>query len=452
MREKSSHGYHKWCDLKLRDHVLLGYIKSLVRTREKRNQLRVAPPAMRFDKPYSPRMVVLMMAPTLVSISAPIHAQEVSSAVTSRVESDAVLVPTVEKSDERASGLELGAVIAVAYDDNIFLSKSKPEADTVIRVSPTVVYIQGDAKAGEGGFIAFAYRPTNVAYLQNHTENRIDQQAALTAGWRGKVSQITYTGAVQKLADATSDTGRQTDRMEFANEIRGAWMPREKIALELAAGSGQIDYDDRTLFDSMKTYGEIAVRYAYSPKTQVGLAYQAGRYEVDGASIQTTHQITANIDWKPREKIHVKLQAGAEQRVTDSGTDINPVVEGRIDWAPRQGTNLYLTAYQREAASAYYAGQNYSLKGVTAGISQRLGGKWTARLEAGQEKSSYHQVSGSGGGARKDKIWFVRPALEYRINDQCNVSLFYRVTDNSSSASAFGYSQRMAGLELQYKF
>ncbi len=409
---------------------------------------------MRFNKPYSPRMVVLMMASTTASVLPPIHAQEVSSAVTSRVESDAALVPTVEKSDERASGLEIGTILAVAYDDNIFLSKSKPEADTVIRVSPTVAYIQGDAKAGEGGFIEFAYRPTNVMYLQNHTENRIDQQAALTAGWRGKVTQITYTGAAQKLADATADTGRQTDRMEYANEIRAAWLPREKVTLELAAGSGQIVYDDPTLFDSKKTYGEIAVRYAYSPKTQVGLAYRAGRYDVDGGSAQTTHQITANIDWKPREKVHVKLQAGAEQRGTDSGTDINPVVEGRIDWTPRIGTNLYLSAYQREVASAYYAGQNYTLKGVTAGISQKFDGKWTARLETGQEKSSYHQVSGSGGGvgARNDKIWFVRPALEYRINDQCNVSLFYRVSDNSSSASAFGYSQRTVGLELNYRF
>ncbi len=393
-----------------------------------------------------------MLALSAAGALLPLDAQELSSVVSDRVGSAEGMVPTAVRNDERRSSLDLRAVISAAYNNNIFLSRLNPESDLVSRTAVSLAYRHGDLKNGDGGFIQVAYRPTGVIYVDHSHENRIDHQAAITAGWRGKASQITYTGAVQKLGDATADTGRPTDRLEFANELRAAWMPREKVTLELAVGNRQSNYSDPNLFDSRKTYGEVAMRYAYSPKTVVGIAYQAGRFEVDGADSQTTQQVTASIDWQPREKIHATLEAGAERRTTANGSRVNPVVAGRIDWTPRQGTSLYLTAYQREEASAFYAGQNYNVKGVTAGVAQRLGSDWTARLEAGRESATYRQVSGSGSGGRKDQTWFVRPALEYRLTDACDISLFYRISENTSSAADFGYNERIAGIELNYKF
>lgn len=399
-------------------------------------------------------MVVVMMASVSVGIPLPVLAQEVTTAVDDRLEAGdgSVPIPPVGEELPHRGGLDLGAAISVAYDNNIFLSKEKPEADTVYRVGASVAYTQGDAKEGEGGFIRFGYLPTSVNYAKHRHENRIDHQAAVLAGWRGKVTTITYTGGAQKLGDATSDTGRPTDRLESKNEVRAAWTPREKVTLEAAVGNEQSDYADPTFFDSNKVYGEIALRYAYSPKTEVGIAYQAGTFKVDDSGKQQVQQATAGIDWKPREKIRVKLQAGAEQRKTEHGTDVNPVLDGRVEWTPFKGTSLYFSAYQHEEASAFYAGQNYRVKGALAGISQRLGGRWTGKIEGGYETATYTQVAGSGGGGREDKIWFARPTLEYKITDACDISLFYRVSDDSSTDSDFGYGQKMAGIELKYQF
>jgi hypothetical protein len=291
-----------------------------------------------------------------------------------------------------------------------------------------------------------------VTYAKNDSDNRIDHQALLTAGWRGKVTELTYKGGIQKLGDATSETGRPTDRLEFENELRAAWQPREKVTLELAVGNQVSDYVDPTLYDSSKTYGEVAVRYAYSPKTRVGLAYQVARFKVDASPDQDTHQLTGDIEWQPREKIRINLKAGAEHRKVEGESQVNPVVEGRAEWTPREGTGIYVTAYQRQEASSFYAGQIYSVKGMSAGVSQRLGGNWTARLEGGLEKAAYSRVSGSGPSGRRDRIWFVRPALEYKISDEINVAVFYRVSADSSNSRDFGYAQRMAGVELNYKF
>lgn len=414
---------------------------------------------MIFHKPYSPRMVVLMLAASWANIPTPVRAQQVTTVVDDRVDSGVnseievvPAAPLVAQDEVKRAGWELGAVISAAYDSNIFLSSKNGTSDMVYRLGPTVAYTRGDAKEGEGGFIQMAYRPTGVVYGKSTTDNRIDHQAAITAGWRGKVTELTYKGAIQKLGDATAETGRQTDRVEFENEIRLAWLPREKVTLEVAAGNKQSDYADPTLFDSSKTYAEVAVRYAYSPKTQLGLAYQIGRFTVDGSSDQNTRQLTGSIDWQPREKIHIKVEAGAEHRKVDSDSQLNPVVEGRVDWTPREGTTVYLTGYQRQEASAFYSGQNYHVKGATAGISQRLGGNWSARLEGGLENASYSRVSGPGTSGRRDRIWFIRPALEYKISDAFNVSFFYRASENSSNSADFGYNQRMAGIELNYKF
>ena len=417
------------------------------------------PRLMNFQKPYPPRMVVLIIACISASIQTSFAEQETSPIVTDRMDSGiqgdvetVPVAPLVRQDQVKHDGWELGTLISAAYDSNIFLSSSKPTSDMVFRIGPVIAYSTSDSTTGEGGFIKVAYHPTAVIYATNNSDNRIDHQALLTAGWRGKVIQLTYKGAIQKLGDATADTGRLTDRVEFENELRAAWRPREKVTLEWAIGNQQSDYSDPTLFSSNKIYTEIASRYAYSPKTQIGLAYQVAQFKVLGSPDHDTQQLTGAIDWQPREKIRILLKAGAEYRKVANDSQINPVLESRVEWTSREGTSVYITAYQRQETSAYYAGQIYNAKGVTAGISQRLSEKWATRLETGFEKATYSQVSGSGASGRSDRIWFVRPALEYKISDESNIAVFYRVSNDSSSDPAFGYAQHMAGIEFVYKF
>lgn len=393
-----------------------------------------------------------MMACISAVVWLPVRAQEISPVVNDRVEPDGVNVPATPQSDKHRGGLELGAVVAAAYSNNIYLSKTNPTSDMVVRIGPLMAYTQGDANDGEGGYLQVAYRPVGVVYVENGSDNRIDQSVAIAAGWRGKASKLVYTGIAQKLGDATPNTGTQTNRLETKNEIRGTWMAREKIFTELAAGGFQTNYDDSSLVDSGRIYGEIAVRYAYLPKTEVGMAYRAGQLKIDGSDSQMIQQMTGSIDWKPRAKIHVKLEAGAEVRASGDSSDVHPVLNGRIDWTPRQGTELFLTAYQREEVSALNYGQIYQVKGVTAGVSQRLGGNWTALLQAGYESATYEAVQSTGALYRKDRIWFVRPSLNYRFSDVIDVSLFFQASDDNSTDDYFGYDEAMTGIELNYKF
>ncbi len=381
-----------------------------------------------------------------------VRGQEVSPVVDTRVESGPVLETAETADDGRSGGLELGIVVAAAYNTNIFLSKNDEVSDMVYRVAPLIAYTQGDSKAGEGGYIRVAYQPALVLYGSQSGNNRVDQSAGLEAGWKGKLSKLTYQGDVRNSGDATADTGTQTDRLELENEIRAAWLVREKVSLEAAAGGSQTKYENSSLVDSGRYYGEVAVRYAYSPKTEVGVFYQAGRLKIRGADSQTIQQVAGSFNWQPREKISFKIDAGAELRRADGSSTTNPLLNARFDWTPREGTRFYLSAYQRQEVSALNQGQIYEVKGMTAGLFQRLGGNWAVRLDGGYEVADYIPDSTTGALSREDTIWFVRPSLNYQFSDELDGVLFVEASDNDSTDADFGYDATLTGVELTYKF
>lgn len=349
-------------------------------------------------------------------------------------------------------GFDVSLAVSVAYDDNIFLSADNPRADLVTRVAPTVAYSVGQRDEDSGAHLRVAYAPGAVVYLDHNDESRIDQDLVIEAAVRGKQTALRYAGAFRRLGDATADTGSQSDRYEFGNELRFAWAVREKIAVEVGAGQRTTDYDDASLSDSQRQFGEVALKYAYSPKTQVAFIYRAGRFEVDRAGDQDFQQAVGKIAWLPRQKISVELEAGFEHRDYALGSDVFPIFDGRVGWQVKEGTEVYVSGYRREEASAFFSGQNYRLTGVAAGISQRLGEDWTLRLEVGHETADYRQVSGTGVAGREDVIYFIRPSADYAMNERLRLGAFYQYAKDDSNQPGFGYENHQVGVRMDYDF
>lgn len=368
---------------------------------------------------------------------------------------DLVVSPSLARDErekvEKLSGWDLGVAMSMAYDSNIFLSAIHEQSDLVIRVSPRISYVLGRSEE-EGAFVRFEYRPTGVIYVDHGADSRIDQRVVLEAGWRGSTAAVRYGGEYRRLGDATADTGGQVDRNEYANELRAAWYPREKVTVELAAGQESTNYDRSDLNDSDEIYGEVVLRYAYSPKTEVSLGYRVGRYEVDRAGDQTFQQATVGMMWRPRKKISVAMELGVEHRDFDRGSDNYPVIDLRLGWEPCEGLDLFLGGYRREQTSAFFPGQNYSLTGVVAGFRQRINQRWSAAIEGGYEQASYSRVSGLGPSGRKDKILFVRPSIDYTFNERARLSVYYQFSQDQSNRPGFGYDSHQLGVDLGYDF
>lgn len=356
-----------------------------------------------------------------------------------------------ELAEPAESGWDLGLVLEMAYDDNIFLSSASPESDLVISVTPRVGFIAG-RDDDEAAYLKFAYRPSAVIYIENGDETRLDQRLDLEGAIHGRRSGLRFLGNLNRLGGATPEIGAQVDRTEYAAELRAAWRPREKLALEIATGMAGTDYDDGVFSDSKETYLETALRYAYSPKTELVFAVAGGTIEVDQAMDQDFLRATTQLIWKPREKLSFDLKAGVEHRDYGMDSDTFPVLDGRVVWMPREGTEVFLAGYLREESSAIFAGENIEVAGFEAGVARRFGGYWTARLAAGYETADYKVVSGPGLGGREDGIFFIRPSLEYQLNDRFRFGVFYRYEQNDSNAAAFGYDVNRFGVDAELDF
>ncbi|BCX47076.1 hypothetical protein HAHE_09840 [Haloferula helveola] len=368
-----------------------------------------------------------------------------------RVEGQEWLAPRDEPKPADPEGWDLGLELEAAYDDNIFLTATSPESDLVFTVTPKVGFVAGQ-REDEGAYLRVAYRPSVVLYLDNSDESRVDHRFEGVAALNGQKSSVVLSGNLDRLGDATPDIGTQSDRTEYASELRLAWKPSEKLSLELAGGIECTDYDSRGLSDSKLTYTEFALRYAYSPKTTLVGAVAAGKVEVDGAGDQDFQRATARLIWQPREKLTVDFEVGVERRDYPSGSDTYPVLEGRIAWQPKEGTELFLGGYLREETSAVFPGQNIEIAGVSGGVSQRFGDHWTGRFEAGYESASYKRVSGTGLAGREDDIFFIQPSLDYQVNEHFRMGIFYRYSRNDSNGAAFGYDANQFGINASYDF
>lgn len=378
----------------------------------------------------------------------------------SRIESERIddaldagtgLAPRDEQATLTEEGWDLGLALQVAYDDNIFLSANRPQSDVVFRITPRIAYAFGRPDDA-GCYVRLVYLPSGVVYAENSDESRFDHDFLLEAGVVGRRHELGMKSVVRRLGDATPDTGTTAERTEYLGEVRYVWRPREKVKLEVAAGIAGENYDDSTFADSDRSYGELAVRYAYSPKTEIGAAWRFGREKVDRGGTQNVNRATARLIWRPRQKWSIDVEAGAEHRDYQNGSDLYPVLEGRVEWQAREGTGVYLAAYRREESSVSFPGQNIEVSGVGIGVSQRLGSRWTAEFEVGFENNRYKRVSGLAPARRRDKIFYLRPSLEYQLNDDFRCALFYRYERNDSSGPTFGYKQNQVGLDMTYDF
>jgi hypothetical protein len=355
-----------------------------------------------------------------------------------------------ERQEASREGFSVSVIASLAYDDNIFQTAKDAKEDFVAQVSPRVAYTKGQ-RTGRA-WVSLAYEGTAVAYLGDRGENRVDHLVTAEASLRKKALVFAYSGSWAKLGTPSADVGGATKRTEWRNRASLGWEPRSRTSAELFAEWSRVDQEESSLFDIKERMAGVAVRYRYSPKTLMELAWRMGEVDVEGADTQDVQRFTGQVRWQPRPKIGLNVEVGGEYRDYGTRTDWSPVFAARLNWSPRGGTDLYLEGYRREEASAYSGGENYTVKGVKAGVSQRLRGAWTGGLEAGHETSDYFDVTGTGSADRKDRITFIRPSLEYRFQEGYELKFFYQWAENDSSEPDFGYTNQEMGVTMNYTF
>ena len=187
----------------------------------------------------------------------------------------------------------------------------------------------------------------------------------------------------------------------------------------------------------------------------VGLGATAGYViQSDPAPDEFYQQVNLRLSYSATGKLTFAGTAGIEFRETSgvSGTDVNPVFDLSINYAPFDGTALSLAATRRVATSAVLTGENLDSTGFTLTASQRFFQRAYARLSFGYTHSGYTPSGRGVSSNRSDDYYFVQPALDYRIRDNISAGIFYVRRQNTSSLSGSGFSDNQIGAHVTLSF
>ena len=354
-----------------------------------------------------------------------------------------------ERTQSFKEGLDISLISSLAYDDNIFQEANDETSSVVAQLEPSVGWTKGSKN---GTWIRLAYEGTAILYLAQTEDSRIDHNFSAEGGVKGKALALAYSASWAKVGSPSADIGGASDRFQYGGRAEVTYTPKGKVSYALYVDGSVIDQEEAAFFDFYQASGGISARYRHSRKTEVSAAYSLGQVRVDGAGTQTFHRLGLQAIWKPRSKVSVSLEGGAEYRDYEDGSGLSPYFSARVDWTPRAKTAFFLEAYRREEASGAVEGENFDVYGFRAGVSQELRDGWSVGFELGSEKSDYFDIVGLPESGREDTIFFVRPSVRYRFGEDSEVVFLYQYITNDSTDSNFGYDNSQLGVSLNYKF
>lgn len=363
----------------------------------------------------------------------------------------------------------LRLTVRSVYDDNINLSNTNRISDFYTTIEPAVMIGFGDTDARIENYIRLDYLPA-VFLFADHSENNAVQHVARLAG-QYRINRLTlnFSQMVQILdgVDVQSqdinggldqqvnlDVAGRTRFNIYTTHFNAAYYVTGKTFLSAGADYSRADY--RSLISSENFSGNIFLNYNYSPKFVIGVGGTAGHSNVDDPNPdQTFEQANVRLSYQATGKIDFAATGGVEFRHFEGDMRdayISPVFEMRMNYAPFDGTKIFVSANRRMLNSAVLAAQNFAVTNVSVGLQQRLMHRFYLGLNGGFEISDYFSTIGSTADTRDDHYFFVQPSIGVKVTRFWNVGAYYLRRENNSSFDAFSFHDNQVGVRSSIEF
>ena len=376
---------------------------------------------------------------------------------------------SIDSGIPRRFHYELRLTVRSVYDDNINLSNTNRISDFYTTIEPSVMVGFGDTDARIENYIRLDYLPA-VFLFADHSENNAVQHVARLQG-QYRVNRLTLNlSQMVQIIDGVDVQGQdinggldQQVNLDVAGRTRfniytthfnAAYYLTGKTFLSAGANYTASDY--QSLISSEVFSGNVFLNYNYSPKLVIGVGGAAGRSNVDEPSPdQTFEQANVRFSYQATGKIDFAATMGVEFRhfegdMRDQYT--SPVFEMRMNYAPFDGTKIFVSANSRTLNSAVLVAQNFTVTNITVGLQQRLAQRFFIGVNGGYETSDYFSTIGSTAPSRDDNYFFVQPSIGVRVTRFWNVGAYYLRRQNDSSFDAFSFHDNQVGLRTSLEF
>jgi hypothetical protein len=294
------------------------------------------------------------------------------------------------------------------------------------------------------------YTPTFTFYSQDSFQNNVGQAVTLTGGavygnWAFGLSQnFSYTSVPQV------QTGTQTDQENSMTTLAASTALNSKISIDLGL-TQTLNFPDG--FQISREWSTLDwLNYEFWPRLTAGVGAGVGYLDASEGSV--FEQLLARAAWRPTDKISFQGNVGGQfTEFTAGGEDslVTPTFGASIQYQPFEQTKISLGA-NRAVVPSYYENQISIVTSVSAGVRQRLLGRFFLDVNAAYNLSDYTAAASGVTADSSADYYSVNVQLSTEFLKRGTVAVFYNYSDNVTSQSGLAFSSSQIGFNIGFRY
>lgn len=354
------------------------------------------------------------------------------------------------------------------WTDNLFVNigpNLDPESDFVHYVSPGLSVARewpGDTRS-----ITFAasYVPTWVIHSTKGEYDRDYHTVNGRLGLRLGEHNLGLGHTFSDTSEAATQIGVLAPQTINRTELTYGTPLTGKMALSATASQNLIDTDPTALTQSLKLrqwQGTAFVDYDALTKTTVGLGGGGGYNQQDfsGRSLDLANeQILARVRYVATGKIIASLRGGVQfnQALTEGYLDPDPapIFGASVNYQPRFGTGVALSADRTVAAAQFFGGQFAEQTIVSLGVTQRVYQTMSLAVRGGYSLGTFENLDPRLLNFSRDfTAWLASVRFNWNPArlDWLSGGLFYQFQDRNSDLPQDTFTNHQVGLTVDLRW
>ena len=351
--------------------------------------------------------------------------------------------------------LDLGASLAVAYDDNIRVTNNRSkEGDEITTIGGRVVASLGDYVERQGSFVFVDYSLWGNLFAKYGDQDSLDQNGTLDALYRQDRLSLESVSRVVIDHDATSDVTARQSNEDYDETLALRYHYSDKTTLNTIV---RVNLNNSEFGQDNQQYTiNEAIDYQFSDRTSLGFGLLFGRLNSGDGLHENFESPTVRATYRVAEKISVSGALGVDirERGAPEGTGATPVFVLESQWTPYEGTSLFLSGFRRVDASESLGGEDFTSTNLALSLEKRVFEHYSVVDSVDYSHNDYTVVNGRGinAPARTDDYYFFRIGLTYKALKYFEYGLYYRRQENDSNLGIYTYASNRVSLQCAFLY
>ena len=324
--------------------------------------------------------------------------------------------------------LFLTGSVAVRFDDNIFLTGTNQQSDTVLSFTPGFELAFGKGSATQGSVY---FREEIVRYSDNDNQDTSLSHFGFNSQYDNGKTKVGFLANFDQIAanqpGTTPALGTIAQRDVTTVKANTEFAFSEKTKFGTGIGYDKTDYAPASFTDSKAFTVPLDVYYEMSPKLDMSAGYRYRDTDLTGAGRdEKTHFLNVGARGEFTPKMTGQIRIGYNKRSFDNGGDQTGLgVDTRLSYAMTEKTNLSFGVDNDFSNSG--GGEATKVLNRTVGLQSALSEQWNFSANLGLRTVEY---------ANRDEDFFTGLFnVSYVYSTYLNFAASYSYQNNDSTAA-----------------